>query len=232
MIPHFSLTVLPIYVDDFILVVTSPSLATNVDKLEDRYRSIAKVFCKLGLAVKLSKTELMHFTAKNVSTKCGHKPLQFPVPFSSLTYVELHPLAINEPIFLIAPSKEWRYLGFFFDPLLSFHSHVTRYTNKALTTVNNLHILGHSYEGLTPWLRKQVYMSVVWSVMSYGLPLWFRLNGKGAKLLMAKFQVVQNRAACWIMGAFRTTPTAHVEYLTGLPTVVECANVILCSAML
>ena len=75
-------------------------------------------------------------------------------------------------------------------------------------------------------------MSVVWSVMSYGLPLWFCLNGKGAKLLMAKLQLVQNKAAPWIMGAFHTMPTTHVEYLVGLPTVIEHANVILHSTML
>ena len=93
------------YIDDFILVVTSPSLDTNVDKLEDGYRAITKAFCKLGLSVEPSKTKLMHFAAKNYSTKCGRKPLQFPVPFSSLLYVELHLLAINEPTFVIAPLK-------------------------------------------------------------------------------------------------------------------------------
>ena len=57
--------------------------------------------------------------------------------------------------------------------------------------------------------------------MSYGLSLWYHLDGKGAKLLMAKMQVVQNKAAHWIVGAFRTAPTAYVEYIAGLPTVTE-----------
>ena len=126
------------YIDDFILVVMSPSLSSNVDKLEDGYRALAKAFHKLGLAVKPSKTELMHFAAKNLATKRGQKPLQFPIPFASLPSVKLHPLAKNEPTFIIEPTKEWHYLGFFFDPFFSFSSHVSRYTNKALTTVNNL----------------------------------------------------------------------------------------------
>ena len=131
------------YIDNFILVVTSPSLESNVDKLEEAYRSIAKVFHKLGLTVELSKMELMHFTTKNISTWWGCKPLQFQVPFSSLPSVELHPLSRNKPTFIIPPSKEWHYLGFYFDPFLSFSSHVNWYANKALTTVNNLCILRH-----------------------------------------------------------------------------------------
>ena len=34
--------------------------------------------------------------------------------------------------------------------------------------------------------------------MSYGLLLWYQMDGKGAKLLLAKLQVVQNKAARWI----------------------------------
>ena len=174
----------------------------------------------------------MQFAAKNLSTNRGRKPLQFQVPFSSLPSVELHPISRNDPTFIITPSKEWRYLGFFFDPFLSFSSHVTRYTNKAITTVNNLCILGHLYEGLNPQLQKQVYMLVVWSVMTYGLPLWFQVNGKGIKMLVSKLQTVQNKVAWWITGAFHTSPSAHLEYLAGLSPVIERANVIVQSYML
>ena len=198
-----------------------PSLASNIDKLEDTYRSITKAFRKLGLSVEPSKTELMHFATKNLSTHRRCKPLQFQVPFSSLPSVELHPLSQSKPTVIILPTKEWHYLGFFFDPFLSFSSHVNCYTNKALTTVNNLRILGHPYNGLNPQLQKLVYMSVVWSVMTYGLPLWFKVNGKGIKNLVAKMQTVQNKVARWIMGAFCTTLLAHLEYLAGLPTIME-----------
>ena len=87
--------------------------------------------------------------------------------------------------------------------------------------MQNLCILGHSCNGLHPQLRKQVYLAVVWSVMAYGLPLWYHKDGKGCQVLLKKLQTVQND------GAFHTSPTAHLEYITGLPPVRERANVLL-----
>ena len=214
------------YIDDFIIILTSPLLEDNVDHLENAYLALTKALRKIGLQIELSKTKLMHFAAKNIHTKRSRKPLQFQIPFSHLPNVELHPIIKNTSTVIIPPSKEWRYLGFYFDPFLSFSSHVQRYSNKASKIIQNLRILGHLCDGLHPKLCKQVYLAVVWSVMAYGLPLWYHKDGKGCQALLKKIQTVQNESARWISGAFCTSPTAHLEYITGLPPLRERANVL------
>ena len=137
----------------------------------------------------------------------------------------------NIPTYIIAPSKEWRYLGFYFDPFLSFSSHCRRYAAKALVATNNLKILGHSLGGIDPSLHKYVYQAVVWSVLSYGLPLWFCLNGKGFKAHVKLLAKTQNVALQWISGAFKTTPIQWMEYVTGTLPVLQKANYALRNAL-
>ena len=173
----------------------------------------------------------MHFAAKQQTTGRGRKPIHFNCLHSMLPNIELHPLRHNMPTYIIAPSKEWRYLGFFFDPFLSFSTHVKRYSAKGLVTANNLKILGHSLGGINPALRRHVYQAVVWLVMSYGLPLWYKINGKGCQAHLKLLNKTQNVALRWICGAFRTTPIAWMELLTGIPPVKQKANYMLRNAV-
>ena len=53
------------------------------------YMQLDGVFSFIGLKIEPSKTELMHFAAKDQSPKRGHKPICFPVLFSSLPSVSL-----------------------------------------------------------------------------------------------------------------------------------------------
>ena len=84
----------------------------------------------------------MHFATKQQINGggCGRKPIRFNVLHSMLPNIELHPTRRNTPTYVIMPSKEWRYLGFYFDPFLSFSSHRHRYAAKALVATNNLKI--------------------------------------------------------------------------------------------
>ena len=113
---------------------------------------LSRAFNALGITIETSKTELMHFAAKHAQRGPGRRPLRFDTIHPLLPNIELHPTRRNMPTFIIAPSKEWRYLGFYFDPFLSFSSHIRRYASKALVTANNLKILGHSLSGVDPTL--------------------------------------------------------------------------------
>ena len=219
------------YIDDFVLLTASPRLEDNVDRLENDFIRLSRAFNALGVTIEASKTELMHFAAKQPQTGRGRRPLRFNVIHSLLPNIELHPTRRNTPTYIIPPSKEWRYLGFYFDPFLSFSSHCKRYAAKALVSANNLKILGHSLGGVDPALRRHVYQAVVWSVLSYGLPLWYRLDGKGCKAHLKLFNKTQNVALRWISGAFRTTPIPWMEYLTGIPPVRQKANYMLRNAL-
>ena len=216
------------YIDNFVLLTASPSLERNIDVLEDDFIRLSQAFNALGITIETSKTELMYFAAKQLNTSRGRKPLRFNVLHSMLPSIKLHPTRCNTPTYIIAPCKEWCYLGFYFDLFLSFSSHCRRYAAKALVTTNNLKILGHSLGGINPSLRKHVYQVVVWLVLSYGLPLWYRLNGKGCKAHVKLLSKMQNVALRWISGTFKTTPIQWMEFITGMPPVLQKANYALC----
>ena len=109
------------YIDDFVLLTVSPHLTTNVDRLEDDFIHLSRTFNALGITVETSKTELMHFTAKRAQHGPGHRPLCFKCIHSLLLVIELHPTHRNKPMYIIVPSKEWRYLGFLFSLFLLIH---------------------------------------------------------------------------------------------------------------
>ena len=140
------------YIDDFVLLTTSPSLEHNVNVLEDEFIKLSKAFNALGVTIETSKMELIHFAAKQQNSGQGCKPIHFNIIHSLLPNIELHPTRHNTPTYIVTPSKEWWYLGFYFDPFLSFSSHCCRYSAKALVVTNNLKILGHSLGRIDPSL--------------------------------------------------------------------------------
>ena len=124
------------YIDDYVLMVDSPSLAANIESLEAAYSNISDAFCKVSLRIEPSKTELCHFARKDQLPPRGRKPIRFDCLFSSLPSITLR--STHHPLIVIAPTKEWRYLGFYFDPFLSFSHHINRYANKSLVVAQNL----------------------------------------------------------------------------------------------
>ena len=79
------------YINDFMLLTASPSLETNVDQLEDSFILLSHAFNMLGIMVETSKTELMHFAAKQKQNGPGRRPLCFETIHSLLPSIELHP---------------------------------------------------------------------------------------------------------------------------------------------
>ncbi|TFK83724.1 hypothetical protein K466DRAFT_473709, partial [Polyporus arcularius HHB13444] len=62
----------------------------------------------------------------------------------------------------------WRYLGIFYDPALTFTAHIKHYAQSALNTVRAMLSLGNSERGLSPRQKRQLYISCVVPLMTYG----------------------------------------------------------------
>ena len=149
-----------------------------------------------GLVMEHDKSEIFHFSrAHNDSNP------------------ELDLSAIGAPI--LKPKTYWRYLGFYFDRRLSFKEHVRFYSTKALTTVKAMGMLGNSTRGLFPLQKRLLYQACVVSIATYGFRLWY-FSGAPTKAQVSLLATMQRKAALWILGAFRTSPTGGIEALAGL----------------
>ncbi|CAA7267352.1 unnamed protein product [Cyclocybe aegerita] len=115
----------------------------------------------------------------------------------------------------LKPKTYWRYLGFYFDRGLTFHEHVRYYATKAFTTVQAMRMLGNSTRGLSPKQRRLLYSPCVVPIATYGYRLWY-FDGTCNKGSMNQLKRMQRKAALWITGAFRTSPTGGLEALAGL----------------
>jgi hypothetical protein len=158
------------------------------------YWVINNILLEFRLVLEHDKSEVFHFTR----TRKDISP----------------PLDLGNNI-LLTPKIYWHYLGFFFDKMLSFKEHVHFYSTKVFSTVLAMRMLGNSNRGLSPSQKQLLYRSCVVPVATYRYRLWF-FKGAKCKTLMLLMNQMQWRAALWITGTFRTSPTMAVEAISGL----------------
>ena len=140
--------------------------------------------------------ELFHFTRQH----------SYSSPSLDLTPMGRH---------ILQPKPIWRYLGFFFDRKLSFHYHCHYYATKSISTIRGMKLLGSSMRGLNPIHKHLLYQTCVLPIALYGFQLWYTKNSP-KKYHIYKLNKLQRRAALWITGAFKTSPTKGIEGIAGL----------------
>ncbi|KAJ3553845.1 hypothetical protein NP233_g12554 [Leucocoprinus birnbaumii] len=76
-------------------------------------------------------------------------------------------------------------------------------------------MLGNWLQGLTPKQKRILYWACVVPIVTYGFRLWYNDFGtcKGHLQSLTK---MQQQAALWIIGTFRTSPMGGCEALAGL----------------
>ena len=152
---------------------------------------------KFGLIVEHSKTKVFHFNRSQGFFK--------PPP--------LNLLSIGGTI--LWSKNTWKYLGFIFDRKLSFHQHVDFYSNKAMSTVKCMKILGNSNQGINPTQKHLLYRTCILPIVLYGFQLWF-YNHTPMLYHLKILGKMQRRAAIWILGAFKTSPLFGIKAIAGL----------------
>jgi hypothetical protein len=81
--------------------------------------------------------------------------------------------------------------------------------------VQAMGMLGNSNRGLLSMQKYLLYRTCVLPVATYGYRLWYHDKVK-VKGLLSSLSKMQHRAALWIIGAFRTSPTGGCEVIAGL----------------
>ncbi|KAF8623176.1 hypothetical protein AX15_006478, partial [Amanita polypyramis BW_CC] len=185
------------FIDDTALSTSSRSLEVNIQYLRSQYPCWKHHFQIVGLKLEDDKTKLFHVLAYD--THLPKKPLHTGHLPSLNIGSDSHPQ-------IVMPQKSWRYLGFRFDPELSFKSHVDSWTTKASTSLRACKMLGNSQQGLTPKDKCLIYLTICLPILTYGFQLWYRPKGKGCKALLHQMDKVHLAAACWITGGFPDSP--------------------------
>ena len=186
-----------LFVDNGLLIVQNKSFIISNLHLFCSYNILSKLLDSFGLAIEHSKTEIFHFSRS--------QDVFNPPP------LDLSPL--GEPI--LWPKDSWRYLGFIFDCKLSFHKHIDHYANKALSMVKCMKLLGNSSWGISPLQKQLLYRCCALPIALYGFQMWY-YNKAPISYHMKILNKMQRRAAIWILGAFKTSPSEGIEAIVGI----------------
>jgi len=99
-------------------------------------------------------------------------------PKRSITFTRSHGSFNPPPLNLssigsptLYPKDTWKYLGFIFDRKLSFYQYIDYYSNKVISTVKCMKILGNSVRGLIPHQKRLLYKSCILPIALYGFQL-------------------------------------------------------------
>ena len=185
------------FVGDGLFISQNKSLDISNSYLFCSYNIMTKLLERFGLIVEHSKTEVFHFNRSQGS-------------FNPLL-LDLSP--IRESILKL--KSTWKYLDSIFDRKLSFHQHIDFYTNKAMSMVKYMKILGNSSQDINLTQKHLLYRCCVLSIALYGFQLWF-YNYMPLSYPLKILGKMQRKAVIWILGVFKMSPLLGIEAIVGL----------------
>jgi hypothetical protein len=187
------------YADDGLVLVRGQFVGVVSERMQRACGVIEEWCMENGLTVNPTKTELILFTKRR---KLGRYRL---------------PQMYNEPLVL---RQEVKYLGVILDSKLSWKKQVLRVAQRAVATLWQLRRVVARTWGLKPRVLHWLYTAVVRPRILYGSVVWWpSLDKAYVRGSLAKLQ----RLACLgITGAMRTTPSAALNIILGLPSLPVC----------
>ena len=182
------------FADDFSILVEGIDLSTVCSVMQTAIKKVEQWCRDHKLSVNPKKTEMVLFTRKRKLN--GLKPIR----------------AFGEEL---ERSNQVKYLGVILDSKLNWRAHLESKCSKAVATFCQCRrIVGKTW-GITPKIAHWIYIAVIRPMLTYAAVVWWpRVELKTAITTLGRVQ----RLACMaITGAIRTTPTAAMEILLGLP---------------
>ena len=136
------------FVDNGLFISQSKLFNISNCHLFCSYNVLTKLLKKFELIVEHSKTEVFYFNRSQGVLNPSH--------------LDLSPLGGS----ILQPNNILKYLGFIFNRKLSFYQYVNFYSNKAMSTVKCMKILGHSNYSIN-LLQKHLYKTCILSITLY-----------------------------------------------------------------
>jgi ribonuclease HI len=190
------------YVDDGLGVAASGTISENAALLAAAYLIIHPKLIAIGLDTARKKFEAAHFTRNRKITSTDlSTPIILSIPDANGVPSRLTVEAV--PVI--------RWLGILFDTKLTFKPHVLAMSNRARSTVAGLRLLGNTVRGLKQASARILYKTVVLPVLTFGAQVWY--TGVRQASLIKPMITAQNEGLRWLLGAFRTSPTAELHHI-------------------
>ena len=145
---------LGMYVDDEILFACAAEWAVVARLLRVRYSVCEEWLRRSGLAIEPDKTEVLFFQ-KPYERNPPPAPLQLILPDRE-----------HSTYYVVRPSENLRYLGFFINRRLKWEPHVRIMCNRARASIKALQVLGNSIRGLSMANWRLVLNAVCLPVLS------------------------------------------------------------------
>jgi len=114
------------FMDDGLIISQNNLIDISNSQLFCSYNILSRFLIKFGLNIEHSKTEMFYFNRSHETFNL------LPLDLSS----------IGGPI--LRPKDSWKYLKFIFNRKLIFHQHINFYSNKAISMVKCMKLLGNS----------------------------------------------------------------------------------------
>ena len=136
---------------------------------------------KFGLIVKHGKTDIFHFSKL-------HGVFNLPL-------LNLSPIRGS----LLLPKETWKYLDFIFNCKLIFRNQYNFYSNKVISTIKCMKLLGNSLRSINSLQKRRFYRGCTLPITLYGFPLWY-YNKAPNYYYLNILRKMQQRATFWITG--------------------------------
>jgi len=143
------------FVDDRLFVSQNKLILHSNANLFCNYNIMSSLLSKFCLIIEHGKTDVFYF-----SRACG----AFNPPPLDLS-------SIGGPLLL--SKHTWRYLGFIFYCKLMFRNHIDFYSNKVISTIKCMKLLGNSTRGINPLQKQRLYRCCALPIVLYRFPLWY-----------------------------------------------------------
>ena len=141
------------FVNDGLFISQNKSISLLNVNLFCSYNVISSLLTKFRLVVEHGTTEVFYFS-------------RLHGVFNPLS---LNLNSIGEPVLL--SKTTWQYLGFFFDWKLTFWHHIDFYTNKTISMIKCMRMLGNSSREINPLQKRQLYRCCALPITFYGFQL-------------------------------------------------------------
>ena len=183
------------YADDIVICTTGRELLTASELMQNALSKVERWCKNVGLSVNPNKAETMLFTNKRLVSMCPLTLFKKPIPLKSKV----------------------KYLGVHIDNKLNWKNHIETKINKCTGLLLQCNRVTGVKWGVHPRYIFWIFNAIIKPIFLHGVIVWWKFSEPDDN---QRYLSRLNRLASSIMtNAFKTTPTAALEYLLDLPPI-------------